>query len=127
MLNIILVGTGGFTGAVLRYLVSGWAQKISGSGFFPFGTMAVNIAGCLVIGILGGFADNIEIFSPSVRLFVFIGVLGGFTTFSTFGYETMALLRDREIFFALANVVLSVVLGLAFVWLGYAISNIKGG
>ena len=96
MRQIIIVGLGGFAGSILRYLVSGWVQRLADSALFPYGTLSVNVLGCLAIGLLGGWADNAELFSPSTRLFLLIGVLGGFTTFSTFGYETMALLRDRR-------------------------------
>ena len=103
-----------------------WVQDTVGDSQFPFGTLGVNVLGCLVIGLLGGWADNLEMFTPSARLFLLLGVLGGFTTFSTFGYETMALARDRETVAALANVSLHIVLGLAGVWLGYAVSTLKG-
>ena len=126
MQNVLIVGAGGFVGSVCRYLLSGWVQDAVGDGQFPFGTLGVNVLGCLVIGLLGGWADNLEMFTPSARLFLLLGVLGGFTTFSTFGYETMALARDREMVAALANISLHIVLGLAGVWLGYAVSTLKG-
>lgn len=125
MRNLIMVGLGGFAGSVFRYLVSGWIQKLSDTPFFPYGTLGVNALGCLAIGLLGGWADNAELFSPSARLFLLIGLLGGFTTFSTFGYETMALLRDKEVLAASTYVGLHLVLGFAAVALGYGLSNIK--
>lgn len=125
MRNLIMVGLGGFAGSVFRYLVSGWIQKLSDTPFFPYGTLGVNALGCLAIGLLGGWADNAELFSPSTRLFLLIGLLGGFTTFSTFGYETMALLRDKEMLAASTYVGLHLVLGFAAVALGYGLSNIK--
>jgi len=125
MWNIILVGMGGFVGSVLRYLVSGWVQKLTDAAFFPYGTLGVNVLGCLVIGLLGGWADNAEYFSPSARLFLLIGLLGGFTTFSTFGYETMALLRDKEVLAASTYVALHLILGFAGVALGYGLSTLK--
>ena len=117
--NIILVGMGGFIGSSLRYLVSGWAQSWMKSGVFPIGTATVNILGCLVIGFLGGWAENSQMFSPHLRLFLFLGLLGGFTTFSSFGHETMALMRDGESLLAFANVVGQIVLGFGAVMLGY--------
>jgi CrcB protein len=120
--EILAVGLGGFIGSILRYLVSGWAQTLSASGSFPYGTLAVNVAGCLVLGLLGGLSDSLGVFSPTARALLFIGVLGGFTTFSTFGYETTALARDGQMAAALANVGLSVVLGLAAAWVGYALA-----
>lgn len=125
MWNVIIVGMGGFVGSALRYLVSGWVQKLTDTPFFPYGTLGVNALGCLAIGLLGGWADNAELFSPSARLFLLIGLLGGFTTFSTFGYETMALLRDKQVLAASTYVGLHLVLGLAAVALGYGLSHIK--
>ena len=125
MRNLIMVGLGGFTGSVFRYLISGWIQRLSDSPFFPYGTLGVNILGCLLIGLLDGWADNVELFSPPVRLFLLVGLLGGFTTFSTFGYETMALLRDREAPAALLYVGLHLILGFAAVAIGYGLSNLR--
>nr|HPQ66639.1 CrcB family protein [bacterium] len=88
--NLLIVGLGGFVGSVLRYSVSGWVQRLAPEGSFPLGTLAVNVTGCLVLGFLGGLAENLEVFAPGTRVFVFLGVLGGFTTFSSFGYETQA-------------------------------------
>ena len=76
MRNIIIVGLGGFAGSICRYLVSGWVQSLSGSALFPYGTLSVNVLGCLLIGLLGGWADNVELFVPSTRLFLLIGVPG---------------------------------------------------
>ncbi len=126
MISAGFVGLGGFAGSVLRYLVSGWIQRLADTPLFPYGTLSVNVLGCLAIGLLGGWADNAGLFSPSTRLFLFIGVLGGFTTFSTFGYETMALLRDRATAGALLYVGLHLLLGFGAVALGYGLSNLKG-
>jgi CrcB protein len=125
MRNILMVGLGGFVGSVLRYLVSGWMQRLSGSSFFPYGTLSVNVLGCLFIGLLSGWAENAELFGPSVRLFLLLGLLGGFTTFSTFGNETVILLRDRETLTALGYVGSHLVLGLGAVALGYTLSNLR--
>ncbi len=126
MRNIIFVGLGGFVGSVLRYLVSGWVQKLSDTPFFPYGTLGVNVLGCLLIGLLGGWADNAKLFSPPVQSFLLLGLLGGFTTYSTFSYESMALLRDRQTLAAVAYVGLHLVLGFGAVALGYGLSNLKG-
>jgi len=126
MRSIIIVGLGGFLGSILRYLVSGWIQGLSETPFFPYGTLGVNVLGCLVIGLLGGLADNAELFSPAARCFLLVGLLGGFTTFSTFGYETVGLLRDRAMPAALMYVGLHLVLGLAAVAIGYSLSTLKG-
>ncbi len=124
MLNCLIVGMGGFFGSISRYLMAGFVQKFSGSFWFPYGTMGVNLLGCLLIGLLGGLADNRALFRPEIRLFFLVGALGGFTTFSTFGYETLALLRNQQIFSAFANVGIHVICGIGAVWLGYTFSNL---
>ena len=126
MRNIIMVGLGGFAGSVFRYLASGWIQKLSDSPFFPYGTLGVNVVGCLLIGLLGGWVDNADLFTPPVRLFLLVGLLGGFTTYSTFGYETVALLRDRQMLAAMGYVGLHLILGFGAVALGYGLSTLKG-
>ena len=90
---------------------------------FPYGTLVVNMLGCLLIGVAVGLVDSRQLFGPDMRLFVLIGLLGGFTTYSTFGYETFALLRDADYLRAVANVSIHVVLGLALVWAGYSITS----
>jgi CrcB protein len=120
--KLLWVGFGGFAGAVMRYLASGWVQQASGSVTFPWGTLAVNAAGCLAIGALSYLADTRGILHPEARLFLIVGVLGGFTTFSAFGNETMNLLRDGENLLAGANVGASVLLCLASVWAGRVIA-----
>ena len=121
-IDILLVGAGGFIGAAARYALTGAVQRLTQSSF-PFGTIVVNVVGCLAIGVLAGVADARQLMKPGVRLFLAIGILGGFTTFSTFSYETLALFREGEALRAAANVVASVVLCLAFVWLGYTVAN----
>jgi CrcB protein len=117
--QILLVGLGGCIGSVARYLVATCVQSRSGS-LFPFGTLAVNVLGCLVIGALMALAVERESLSPNLRLLLVTGVLGGFTTFSAFGYETLALVEiERRPLLALANVAVEVVLGLAAAWAGW--------
>lgn len=118
MNKIFLAGAGGFIGSVLRYLASGVVQQWTQSATFPFGTLAVNTLGCLVIGFLSQLADTRGVFTPETRVLVFVGVLGGFTTFSTFSNETLNLLRDNQVFPALTNLTAHLVLGLGAVWLG---------
>lgn len=118
--TLFLIGTGGFIGSILRYLLSGYAQQLSKSIQFPFGTLVVNIVGCALVGFLAELADHRGVISGEHRAFFMIGLLGGFTTFSTFGNETMNLLRDGELWLACGNVVGHTVLGLAAVWAGYS-------
>ncbi|MHB8778344.1 MAG: fluoride efflux transporter CrcB [Anaerolineales bacterium] len=122
MTNILLVGFGGFIGSVLRYLASGYVQQASKSVDFPYGTLAVNVMGCFAIGFLAQLAESRGIMASESRLFVFVGILGGFTTFSSFGNETLNLARDSQMVNALANVGMNVVIGLLAVWLGRTVS-----
>lgn len=117
--QVVLVGLGGFVGSSLRFMVSGWVHAALPFSGFPFGTLAVNVLGCLAIGLLGGMMEMRQAFDPAHRLFLLIGVLGGFTTFSTFAYETFALAQGAELAKALANIMLQVTLGLTAAWLGY--------
>ena len=117
MLQLVMIGIGGFIGAVLRYLTSDLVQRLSGSGF-PYGTLAVNALGCLVIGFLAVLAEERGIFTPEARALVFVGVLGAFTTFSTFSYETSNLLRSGQALPALLNIGVQIGLGLVAVWTG---------
>ncbi len=120
-----LVGAGGFVGSVLRYWVSGLVQRLDPVAAFPYGTLSVNAVGCFVIGVLGGLVDSRGVMSPELRHLVFLGVLGGLTTFSTFGHETVALLRDGEHLKAGVNVVGTVILCLGLVWLGYGLGRAR--
>jgi CrcB protein len=122
-LDLLFVGAGGAIGSVLRYLASGFVQRLDFWGSFPAGTLAVNVVGCTILGLLGGLSDSRFLFGPGARLFVFIGVLGGFTTFSTFSYETLALIRAGEAAKAALNVGASLLLCLAGTWLGYGVAS----
>lgn len=123
MLRILLVGAGGFAGSVFRYLLSGLVYRFWGNGAVPVGTLAVNITGCFLIGLLGGLTETRQFFSPETRVFLLIGLLGGFTTFSTFGYETFHLMRAGQMPAMLLNVILHVILGVGAVWAGYILAR----
>ena len=122
MTNILLIGLGGFIGSILRYLASGYVQQSTKSADFPYGTLAVNVIGCFVIGFLAQLAEGRGLFTSESRSLVFVGILGGFTTFSSFGNETFNLARDRQMLNALANVGANVIVGLFAVWLGPTVS-----
>jgi CrcB protein len=126
-MKILLVGCGGFLGSIARYLLGGAVHRMVQAPVFPFGTLVVNVGGCLAIGVLGGLADQRGLLSSGARIFLLIGVLGGFTTFSSFGYETYQLMRDGETLPALANVLLQIGLGLAAVWAGNAATRMVWG
>ncbi len=117
--QLVWVGMGGFVGSVLRFTVSGWAQRLSPSAGFPVGTMAVNVLGCLLIGVLGGLADYRQVLDPGQRAFLMVGVLGGFTTFSTFAFETVGLAQDGTLAKAFVNVFGQLLLGLMAAYAGY--------
>ena len=118
--TLFLIGTGGFIGSILRYLFSGYAQQLSKSIQFPFGTLAVNLVGCALVGFLAELADQRGVISGETRAFLIVGLLGGFTTFSAFGNETMNLLRDGEVWLAFGNIIGHTILGIGAVWLGYS-------
>ena len=121
-MNIIFVALGGALGSVSRYLLGTWIQSTSKSIDFPFGTLTVNLIGCFVIGFLSQLAEARGVFTSETRALVFVGVLGGFTTFSSFGNDTINLVRDGEMVNALANVGANVILGLLLVWLGRTVA-----
>jgi CrcB protein len=118
MANILTVGLGGFAGAVARYLLGGWVLHHTLSAKFPWSTFAVNILGCLAIGVLSGLAERLDWFTPSMRLLLLTGLLGGFTTFSAFGLETVHLLRRGELGIAASYALASVLACTLAVWIG---------
>ena len=129
-MKLVYIAMGGAIGTVLRYFVSGLDYKFS-NGVFPAGTLAVNLIGSLVIGFLWGLGERLAV-SPTLRMFVFMGVLGGFTTFSTFALENFNLIRDGEFKIALVNVAASNIIGIALVFAGFGaarvlIDSLKGG
>jgi|SRR5215470_11761262 len=116
----LVVGLGGFLGAAARYLVGGLIYRWV-PATFPWATFVINVTGCFAIGLLAALAEERMVVGPGVRLFLAVGVLGGYTTFSSFGYETMALVRDGSLGAAAFNVLGQVALGLAAVWAGAAV------
>jgi len=121
MPNAVYVLLGGALGATGRYLLAGWVSRAAESPF-PWGTLTVNLAGCLVIGAAWGLGERM-LWAPAFRTFLFVGILGAFTTFSSFGLETLHLLRDAEHVRALGYVLGSNLGGLFLVWLGMALAR----
>jgi len=122
--KLLWVGIGGFVGSALRYGLGGWLARLKSGWSFPIETLVINVTGCLVIGFLAGIAETRGVFAGTTRAFLFIGVLGGYTTFSTFGYESFQLLRDGQITTAVLSVALQVTLGLSAVWAGDALARL---
>jgi len=125
---LLAVAAGGALGSVARWWMAGWVQRrvaptVGALALFPLGTLAVNLAGCFLIGFAATLLQERLTVAPELRLLVLVGVLGGFTTFSTFGYETAELVRDGNLALAAANAFGSVALGLAGVWLGTALGR----
>jgi CrcB protein len=120
MRTLVLISTGGFIGSILRYLLSGYVQQLSKGLQFPFGTLAVNVVGCVLVGFLAELADQRGFISDDTRGFLIVGLLGGFTTFSTFGNETMNLLRSGELWLAGDDIAGHILLSLIAVWFGYS-------
>jgi CrcB protein len=121
MLRLFMIALGGAIGSVLRYLVSGIDYRFSG-GVFPVSTFVVNATGSLIIGFLWGLFERFAV-APNVRMFIFIGVLGGYTTFSTFTLETFNLMRDGEYKIALVNVLLSNLVCVGAVFVGFLLAR----
>jgi CrcB protein len=122
----MIVAAGGALGSVARHLISGWVLHRTVDWRFPLGTFLVNVFGCLVIGILAGLAVRHDFFSFEVRLFLFTGIVGGFTTFSAFGVESFYLLRQAEYLVAGSYIVLSIIVGLLALWAGFSLVPHRG-
>ena len=121
MLRFLFIGLGGAIGALLRYGVSGLTHRFINGGF-PWGTLMVNLIGSLMIGFLWGMFESV-IVSQNIKLFCLIGLLGSFTTFSTFSLENFNLLRDGEYSLFAINIVGSFMLGILLVFVGYVVSR----
>lgn len=115
--NVLLVGLGGFIGSALRFIVTNVAQSVFAERF-PMGTLLVNLLGCLLIGAISQVFESRAESSESLRLFLVVGILGGFTTFSSFGNDTINAVRASAVLLAGINVVAQVAGGLTLVWLG---------
>ncbi|MGB9840761.1 fluoride efflux transporter CrcB [Thermovenabulum sp.] len=121
--RIIAVGIGSFFGGILRYLFSGWAAALLGE-FFPFGTLIVNILGSFFMGLVMASSIEAGILDFKWRLFLTTGIMGAFTTFSTFSYETLQFIFEGEFLLAALNIFLNLLLGLFGVWLGITLARL---
>jgi fluoride exporter len=117
-LALALVAIGGAIGSVSRYLLSTAVLRMSGS-LFPVGTFAVNVAGCIVFGAIVGAAEHRVVLAPETRAFLLVGVLGGFTTFSSYAFESFTLMQDGQIAAAAVNIAGQVAAGLFGFWMAY--------
>jgi CrcB protein len=119
-LELLCVGAGGFAGSVLRYVTTIAVQRVAHGSEFPFGTLTVNLVGCFAIGALSAFVEARAI-PAELRVFLFVGLLGGFTTYSTFAYEGFALWRAGDLVAVFVNIAIHLAVGLAAVWAGHAL------
>lgn len=122
MIKVLFIGAGGFFGAISRYWVSGWMYQVMGTRY-PVGTLVVNLLGSFLLGVFMAFFQN-HIVHPNLRVFITIGLLGAFTTFSTFSYETVVLLQLGSYASAFMNIVVSVLLGVACAMAGLFVGNL---
>lgn len=126
MQAILIVALGGALGSVLRFKIGALILHHTETAQFPYGTFTVNVAGCLVAGLLAGLGEYYDFLTADVRLFLFTGFLGGFTTFSAFGVETIALIERGEWTVAGAYVILSVACGLVALWGALKLGGMTG-
>ncbi len=122
MMNILMVGLGGCIGALSRYWLAGLINRCYPAVIFPWGTLVVNLLGCFLIGFLAGLNVSRQFLTEPLRLLLFTGILGGLTTFSAFGLETMVLFQDKYPLMALLNIVAQVVLGIMMVFVGHRLA-----
>ncbi len=123
MQNYLLVFVGGGLGAAARYWLSGMVYTRLGNAF-PFGTLVVNIVGCFMIGLLMSLLEDRFLVYPSIRIFLTIGILGGFTTFSSFSFETITLLQDGQILYGTTNILISIITCVGGTWIGFSLGKL---
>jgi CrcB protein len=123
MVKLLLIGFAGFIGTLGRYWLSGVVARRYGETF-PLGTLAVNLVGCFLVGLLFYLMQERYLVNQNARTIILIGLLGGFTTFSSLGLQTFTLLQDNEIALAALNLVASNVIGLLLVWTGYTLAKV---
>lgn len=121
--KLLIAGLGGFLGSACRYWLSTATYRVLGQDF-PYGTLLVNVIGCFLIGFLMTFFEERFVVSPNLRVFLTIGILGGFTTFSTFSFETLALLQEGSYWTGFSNILVSLVGCLLATWLGSGVGKL---
>jgi CrcB protein len=121
--NILIIGIGGFVGAVLRYLLGGTVQNLTRGSSFPWGTLIVNIFGCFLFGILSGFLGTRAQPNHSLNSLIFVGFLGAFTTFSTFSNDTLQLMNNGSGMLGWVNMAVSLIAGIGALLLGRVIGS----
>ena len=122
LITLAWIAVGGALGSTMRFALSTAVLRMSGS-LFPFGTFVVNLVGCVAFGAIVGAAEHRVVLAPDARAFLLVGIMGGFTTFSSYAYESLALLQDGQFAAASVNIVGQVVAGLAGLWLAFALSR----
>jgi len=120
--QLVLLAVAGAVGTLARYWLSAFIHRVCGAGF-PWGTLAVNVIGCLLFGFFWTLAEERMLISGQARIVILTGFMGAFTTFSTFAFETAQMLSDAEWFRALGNIAIENVVGIAAVFLGFAIGR----
>lgn len=123
-MNILLIAIGGAVGSVCRYLLTSAVLRALGT-LFPAGTFVVNVAGCLLFGLVTGLAQERVTLAPEARAFLLAGVLGGFTTFSSYMNESVVLVREGQWVWAGLNLAGQVVAGLVAFWTAYAVASFR--
>jgi len=122
---LFLIGIGGFIGAILRYLISGWAQN--GVTTFPLGTLTVNVLGSFILSSILFISEYRGVISDETRIFLTIGLLGAFTTMSTFSYESFRLLESRDFFYFTLNIIGTIFLTMFAIYMGKILVITLGG
>ncbi len=121
--QLLYIGCGGFLGAVSRFFTTNFVNNTFSQSLIPLGTFVVNMVGCFFIGYLNGMFTSRNFLNPEIRLMIFVGFLGSFTTFSTFGFDTYLITSEKNIFYGALNVAAHLLVGLPLVWLGIALSR----
>ena len=121
-MRAVLVGVAGFFGAIARYWLDGLVSRVTG-GSFPWGTLVVNVSGCFAIGFLTALLTGKVLPHPAMRTAILVGFIGAYTTFSTFAYETLQLVRGGAVLLAVANVAVSIIVGLGAAWVGIMLAE----